>query len=128
MAQGRQTDAATSRPDDGTTWSTLMARAQDGDEVAYRRLLEDATPYLRSLAARHRALAGETEDVVQDILLTLHAVRHTYDPGRPFGPGWSRSRGGASSTGCAAAAASALPRPPSSPNMKPLPPPARTCI
>lgn len=68
------------------TWSALMARAQDGDRVAYRRLLEEITPYLRRLAARHRALSGETEDAVQDILLTLHAVRHTYDPSRPFRP------------------------------------------
>ena len=67
-------------------WSALMARAQDGDRCAYRRLLEEITPYLRSLAAKHRALSGETEDTVQDILLTLHAVRHTYDPRRPFGP------------------------------------------
>jgi len=86
MAQRSQRDATKGRPDDAAAWSSLMARAQDGDTVAYRRLLEDAIPYLRSLAARHRALSGETEDVVQDILLTLHAVRHTYDPGRPFGP------------------------------------------
>jgi RNA polymerase sigma-70 factor (ECF subfamily) len=66
-------------------WSALMARAQDGDRIAYRRLLEEITPYLRSLAA-HRTPSGEAEDAVQDILLTLHAVRHTYDPGRPFGP------------------------------------------
>jgi len=26
------------------------------------------------------------EDVVQDILLSVHAVRQTYDPGRPFMP------------------------------------------
>jgi len=63
-----------------------MARAQAGDQVAYRRLLEDVTPYLRSLAARHAMLVGEVEDVVQDVLLTVHAIRHTYDPGRPFGP------------------------------------------
>jgi RNA polymerase sigma factor (sigma-70 family) len=74
------------RPDGSKDWSALMARAQDGDRVAYRRLLEDITPYLRSLAARHRMASAEAEDVVQDILLTLHAVRHTYDPGRPFGP------------------------------------------
>jgi RNA polymerase sigma-70 factor (ECF subfamily) len=67
-------------------WSVLMAHAQEGDRVAYRRLLEEITPYLRTLAARHRALSGETEDAVQDILLTLHAVRHTYDPSRPFRP------------------------------------------
>lgn len=72
--------------DGAMAWSALMARAQDGDGVAYRRLLEDVTPYLRSLAGRHRALSGEVEDAVQDILLTLHAIRHTYDPSRPFGP------------------------------------------
>jgi RNA polymerase sigma-70 factor (ECF subfamily) len=67
-------------------WSALMARAQDGDRLAYRRLLEEITPYLRSLAVRHRALSGEVEDAVQDTLLTLHSARHTYDPSRPFGP------------------------------------------
>jgi RNA polymerase sigma-70 factor (ECF subfamily) len=67
-------------------WSALMARAQDGDGAAYRRLLEEVTPYLRSLTARHRQLSGEVEDAVQDILLTIHAIRHTYDPSRPFGP------------------------------------------
>jgi RNA polymerase sigma-70 factor, ECF subfamily len=67
-------------------WSALMARAQDGDRFAYRRLLEEITPYLRSLAEKNRMLWGETEDTVQDILLTLHTVRHTYDPSRPFGP------------------------------------------
>jgi RNA polymerase sigma-70 factor (ECF subfamily) len=72
--------------DGAEAWSALMARAQDGDGAAYRRLLEDITPYLRALAARHRALSGEVEDAVQDILLTLHAIRHTYDPSRPFGP------------------------------------------
>ena len=74
------------RPDNSKDWSTLMARAQDGDRIAYRCLLEDITPYLRSLTARNRTASAEAEDLVQDILLTLHAVRHTYDPARPFGP------------------------------------------
>src|SRR5260370_1415832 len=30
--------------------------------------------------------ATDAEDAVQDVLLTVHAIRHTYDPGRPFGP------------------------------------------
>jgi RNA polymerase sigma-70 factor (ECF subfamily) len=67
-------------------WSGLMARAQDGDRRAYRALLEDMTPYLRVLAARCLKAPGDIEDAVQDVLLTVHAVRHTYDPGRPFGP------------------------------------------
>jgi RNA polymerase sigma-70 factor (ECF subfamily) len=67
-------------------WSMLMARAQTGDRDAYRALLEAVLPYLRALVRRHAVLAGEVEDTVQDILLTLHRVRATYDPRRPFGP------------------------------------------
>lgn len=67
-------------------WSVLMARAQSGDGIAYRRLLEDMAPYLRSLAAKRHRDASDVEDAVQDILLTVHAIRHTYDPSRPFGP------------------------------------------
>ena|SRR5215471_18651600 len=76
-------ERSTSRARD---WSGLMARAQDGDRHAYRTLLEDMTPYLRKLAARCFAETSDAEDAVQDVLLTVHAVRHTYDPGRPFGP------------------------------------------
>ena len=67
-------------------WSVYMARAQAGDRGAYRRLLEEITPYLRSLAARRMPNRSDVEDAVQDALLTIHAVRHTYDPSRPFGP------------------------------------------
>ena len=67
-------------------WSILMARAQDGDRGAYRRLLDEITPFLRSLAARRHRDLSDVEDAVQDVLLTLHAIRDTYDPARPFGP------------------------------------------
>ena len=63
-----------------------MARAQAGDTAAYRRLLIGITPYIRAIASRSHRQTSDTEDVVQDILLTLHAVRHTYDPDRPFKP------------------------------------------
>lgn len=67
-------------------WSMLMARAQAGDAEAYERLLKAITPLLRACAARRHREPGDIEDAVQDILLTLHAARHTYDPARPFGP------------------------------------------
>jgi RNA polymerase sigma factor (sigma-70 family) len=67
-------------------WSILMARAQAGDREAYRRLLDEITPYLRSLAAKAHRDRSDVEDTVQDVLLTVHSIRHTYDPGRPFGP------------------------------------------
>lgn len=71
---------------DRRDWSRLMASAQDGDRSAYARLLEEVTPYLRRLVRQRLQNADEIEDAVQDILLTLHAIRHTYDPQRPFGP------------------------------------------
>ena len=67
-------------------WSLLMGRAQEGDGAAYKQLLEDVTPYLRALAARRVPAQSDVEDVVQDILLTVHSIRATYDPALPFGP------------------------------------------
>ena len=67
-------------------WSILMARAQSGDGESYRRLLDGITPYLRSLAARRCRTEQDTEDAVQDVLLSLHSIRATYDPDRPFTP------------------------------------------
>lgn len=67
-------------------WAILMARAQSGERGAYRRLLGEITPYLRSLAASAHRDPRDIEDTVQDVLLTLHGIRHTYDPARPFGP------------------------------------------
>jgi RNA polymerase sigma-70 factor, ECF subfamily len=67
-------------------WSTLMKRAQDGDRQAYRTLLEELEPFVRSIARRCHKQAIDVEDAVQDVLLTIHAIRHTYDPARPFGP------------------------------------------
>ncbi|MDH6230757.1 RNA polymerase sigma factor (sigma-70 family) [Mesorhizobium soli] len=67
-------------------WTILMARAQDGDGTAYLRLLQEVTPYLRALAARRYREPQDVEDAVQDVLLTVHAIRQTFDPARPFGP------------------------------------------
>ena len=70
----------------GVDWSILMAHAQSGDQQAYRRLLEEITLYVRSLAVKCHRDPSDIEDSVQDVLLTVHAVRHTYDPTRPFAP------------------------------------------
>ena len=67
-------------------WSILMARGQVGDRESYRRLLEQITPYLRSVAQKSHRNKSDVEDAVQDVLLTIHAIRATYDPTRPFGP------------------------------------------
>jgi RNA polymerase sigma-70 factor (ECF subfamily) len=71
---------------DGEDWSRLMARAQDGDRQAYRMLLETITPHIRKMAGRCFREPSDVDDAVQDVLLTIHLVRHAYDPKRPFGP------------------------------------------
>ena len=63
-----------------------MRAAQDGDRAAYERLLREVIPLVRSLARRYGRVAADIEEMVQDTLLTLHRVRHTYDPARPFTP------------------------------------------
>ena len=62
----------------------MMEAAQDGDRAAYEQLLREILPLVRVIASRWDRSLHRTEDVVQDILLTLHRVRHTYDPARPF--------------------------------------------
>lgn len=66
-------------------WGRLMAQAQVGDQTCYRQLLHEITPYLRALA-RRRLGPQEVDDAVQDILLSIHIIRHTYDAARPFRP------------------------------------------
>ena len=72
-------------------WSVLMSAAQQGDRGSYRLLLQQIAPFVRALALRALRDRTEAEDAVQDVLLTLHARRDTYDPQRPFTPMQMRS-------------------------------------
>jgi RNA polymerase sigma-70 factor (ECF subfamily) len=71
-------------------WADAMRAERRGDGVAYERLLKDIAVVLRRLVRARLAKAGlsthEAEDVVQEILIGLHAKRHTWDETRPFLP------------------------------------------
>ena len=67
-------------------WVVLMRAAQGGDARRYEQLLRSITPFIRSLTRRYCRDAQLAEDVVQDVLLTVHRIRHTWDPQRPFSP------------------------------------------
>lgn len=68
----------------------LMAAAQRGDAAAYRALLQASLPVIAAVARRRGVAADQIEDVVQEVLITLHRARATYDPARPFMP-WLRA-------------------------------------
>jgi len=67
-------------------WSEWMRAAQAGDAAAYARLLRELLPVVRGMLRRDGVAGADLEDVTQEVLLTVHRVRHTYDPGRPLRP------------------------------------------
>ncbi|GGD00456.1 sigma-70 family RNA polymerase sigma factor [Undibacterium terreum] len=85
--QGLTDTSPTENDASRAAWPQLMVRAQDGDQIAYARLLKAIVPVIRGLVRRkiHQDDAL-VEDVVQDVLLAVHRVRNTYDPIRPFLP------------------------------------------
>jgi RNA polymerase sigma factor (sigma-70 family) len=70
--------------------ANAMAAAQDGDADAYRQLLRHCIPFIANVARASGFRDAAVEDIVQETLLTIHRVRHTYDPARPFLP-WLRA-------------------------------------
>lgn len=67
-------------------WARMMEQAQAGDARAYEALLRECLPLLRATCRARLRNAADAEDAVQETLLSLHKVRHTYDPARPFRP------------------------------------------
>jgi RNA polymerase sigma factor (sigma-70 family) len=68
--------------------SSLMQRGQDGDQAAYASLLREVLPILKRVVQARLGFLPvmDREDLVQDILMSVHAARATYDPTRPFKP------------------------------------------
>ena len=64
--------------------ATWMAAAQGGDRRAYERVLADSVALIRAVARRQGVATDALDDVVQETLLTVHRVRHTYDPARSY--------------------------------------------
>jgi RNA polymerase sigma factor (sigma-70 family) len=73
---------------DDPKFAMLMASAQNGDRAAYASLLQGLVPVLRRLMRRKLGFmqAIDREDLVQEVLLSLHVARATYDISRPFIP------------------------------------------
>jgi RNA polymerase sigma-70 factor (ECF subfamily) len=85
MDQGREISQERDR-----RWRAWMVAAQAGDAAAYEKLLLELLPYLRRQVAHRIGEPAEREDIVQNVLISLHRARHTYRSERPFGP-WLRA-------------------------------------
>lgn len=70
--------------------SAAMQAAQAGDRDAYRDLLKACLPIVVSMVRAQGIRGASVDDVVQDVLLTVHRARATYDPTRPLLP-WLRA-------------------------------------
>lgn len=63
-----------------------MAKVQIGDAEAYRQFLDEIGPILFNYVRRRVFNPELVPDVYQEVLLTLHKARFTYEPSRPLGP------------------------------------------
>jgi len=68
------------------SWSRLMAKVQQGDAAAYEQILNELGPVLLGYVRKRVFNREIVMDVYQEVLLTFHKARHSYEVGRPFGP------------------------------------------
>lgn len=66
-------------------FTELLRAANHGDSGAYAKFLTGITPLLRRMIAQ-RIPTADVEDVVQEVLISVHKARHTYDGTRPIMP------------------------------------------
>ncbi len=71
-------------------WNEWAAAAQRGDKAAYARLLKDMIPYIRAVIGPGLANPDWVDDIVQEVLISVHRSLKTYDPAMPFKP-WLRA-------------------------------------
>lgn len=64
----------------------LMRQSLNGDQQAYASLLKETSRFLRPFLAKRLSFTNEVDDLLQEILISIHKARHTYDGNRPYKP------------------------------------------
>jgi RNA polymerase sigma-70 factor (ECF subfamily) len=78
------------REDRAERWRAWMAAAQQGDADAYQRLLTELLPFVNGIVRGRVGNDPAAEDIVQEVLLSIHTARHTFRPERRLEP-WVRT-------------------------------------
>lgn len=73
------------KPDKYAHLAEYLCLGQAGDKLAYKNFLQALAPLLRRMVAK-KLPSADVEDIVQEILISLHKARHTYDGLRPIMP------------------------------------------
>lgn len=76
----------TSLTDKTENLEVLMTLSLGGDKRAYTVLLQETARFLRPFLAKRLNFGSEVDDLLQEILLSIHKARHTYDGNRPYKP------------------------------------------
>jgi len=84
MSTTDSTDTQIKKLETNPEWSEWMKAAQDGDKLAYNKLLSAIAPAIRRFVQGRIFNTDSIEDIVQEILLAIHKSRHTYDISQPF--------------------------------------------
>jgi RNA polymerase sigma-70 factor (ECF subfamily) len=67
-------------------FSKLMEMSQSGNKDSYRELLHKISIILSKYLSTRIVSYDDREDVLQEILISIHNSRHTYIPSKPFYP------------------------------------------
>ncbi len=73
------------QPDTYHEFAELLRAGLGGDSTSYARFLTDISPLLRRMIGS-KVPSADVEDVLQEVLLSVHKARHTYDGQRPIMP------------------------------------------
>ena len=63
-----------------------MRQSLEGNNRAYAVLLQETSRLLHAYLAKRLSTTNEVDDLLQEILISIHKARHTYDGKRPYKP------------------------------------------
>jgi RNA polymerase sigma-70 factor (ECF subfamily) len=67
-------------------WQAWAAAAQQGDKKAYSALLGEIAPYIRNILSGSLSSTDAAEDVMQEVLISVHKSLKSYNPELAFKP------------------------------------------
>ncbi len=67
-------------------WGKLAVLSQSGDKRAYRQLLSEIAPYIKMRISGGLANPDWSEEIMQEVLISVHKSLKSYSSDRPFRP------------------------------------------